>query len=355
MRRQYKALLLLQCLALILPCTILLSVSVGAVTIDPLVTLRVLLEGLGFNIAPPDTRDQLIIWSLRLPRALLAALVGACLALCGAAIQGLFRNPLADPALIGVSSGASVGASTAIVMGATLFAGHPEWAGSMTDIIAAYAIIISAFVGGLVTTLVVYRLGTSQTGTSVATMLLAGIAINALAAAISNIFSYIADDSMLRRLSLWRMGSLSGGDWMDVGVSGALIMVVTLAILRDAPALNALLLGESEARHLGVQVERVKRRLIILTALGVGAAVSVSGMIGFVGLVVPHLVRLLIGPDHRYLLPASVLLGAILMVLADVLARVAVAPEEVPIGIVTALLGAPFFIALLLKQRRRLI
>ena len=298
-----------------------------------------------FSLKPLDM-DHQILQLIRLPRVLLAALAGACLASCGAVMQGLFRNPLADPSLIGVSSGASVGASCIIFFGGVNAIGSG---------IELPAIAVGAFVGGLFATSIVYSLATSVTGTSVATMLLAGIAITALSGAITSLFSFFADNEMLRRISLWQMGNLDGADWPRVLTMGLVAIPLILVLPREGKALNAMLLGESEARHLGVDVESMKRRLIVLTALGVGVAVAVSGVVAFVGLIVPHLVRLLIGPDHRYLIPGSAILGAVLLVLADTAARTLMSPAELPTGVITALLGAPFFVGLLLQQRTRMV
>jgi iron complex transport system permease protein len=258
-------------------------------------------------------------------------------------MQGLFRNPLADPGLVGVSSGAALGAAAAIV-GSTFVPALPQvW--------QPYVLSMFAFLGGLAVTLLVYRLGRRDGQTRVATMLLAGIALTALAGAIVGLFTYLADDTTLRSLTFWNLGSLNGASYAGLWP----LLLITLAVggwlPRRATALNALLLGESEARHLGFDVERIKRELVVCTALGVGAAVAAAGLIGFVGLVVPHLMRLLVGPDHRLLLPASALAGATLLLLADVAARLVIAPAELPIGIVTALLGAPFFLFLLLRER----
>lgn len=349
-----RARLLLVVLLLALPCAILHSVSSGVINIPLAVSLQSLGQFLGLPVAPVDPQHQLVLASIRWPRTLMAVLVGACLAMCGAAMQGLFRNALADPSLIGVSSGASLGASVAIVLGSTVLAGAGELLGTNSAVLTTYLVAIMAFFGGFIATIFVYRLGTSGGATSVATMLLAGIAITAVAGAVSNIFSFIADDLALRRISLWRMGSLDGANWQQLTVAASLIGLVLIALPRYSRVLNALLLGESEAGHLGINVQRVKLQLIAWTALGVGVAVSVSGVIGFVGLIVPHLVRLLIGPDHRRLLPASALLGASLLVVSDTIARTLMAPVEIPIGIVTALLGAPFFISLLLQQRQKL-
>lgn len=326
-------------LLLILPMVLLAALLSGPVAIEPAKIVML------FSAAESETQSQdtLILTAIRLPRLLLAAFVGATLAICGAAMQGLFRNPLADPSLIGVTSGASAGASCVIVMGA-------QWLGSSV-FTGLPLVALGASLGGFLAVIVVYRIATSSAGTAVATMLLAGIAIGALAAAFNNLLSYFADNDMLRRISLWQMGSLDGATWQRVGLA-ALVGALLFAVLpRQSSALNALLLGESEARHLGIDVEKLKRRLIVLTALGVGCAVAVAGVIAFVGLVIPHVVRLLIGPDHRYLLPASALAGAILLVVADTIARIIVAPAELPTGILTALIGAPIFFSLLIRHR----
>ncbi|MCY1347124.1 Hemin transport system permease protein HmuU [compost metagenome] len=258
-------------------------------------------------------------------------------------MQGLFRNPLADPGLVGVSSGAALGAAFAIV-GAALLGGVP-------DALSPYLLSICAFGGGLTVTALVYRLGRRDGQTNVATMLLAGIALTALAGAIIGLFTYLADDATLRTLTFWNLGSLNGASYSRLWPLLIVTAGVALWLPRRAKALNALLLGESEARHLGFEVERLKRELVLCTALGVGAAVAAAGLIGFIGLVVPHLVRLLAGPDHRVLLPASALAGASLLLFADLAARLLLAPAELPIGIVTALIGAPFFIYLLVRGR----
>ena len=285
---------------------------------------------------------QSIIMDIRLPRLILALLVGAVLAILGAVMQGLFRNPLADPSLIGVSGGASVGASTVIVTAG----------GAMLSPLAGLSMAaLGAFIGGVISTLLVYRVATSSLGTSVTTMLLAGIAIGAIAGAFNSLLSYFSDNQMLRQISVWQMGNLGGANWQKVSLMATVSLIIFALLPSQAKSLNALLLGESEARHLGIDVQRIKRQLIFLTALGVGVSVALAGLIGFVGLVIPHMVRLLIGPDHRALLPASALAGASLLLIADSIARVVVLPAELPTGILTALLGAPFFVVLLLKQR----
>jgi iron complex transport system permease protein len=215
-------------------------------------------------------------------------------------------------------------------------------------------VAFGAFLGGALATVLVYRLATSAFGTSVNTMLLAGIAVSAIAGAVNGLLGYLADNEMLRQMSLWQMGALGAANWPRALIATGIAAMLVLWLPREARALDALLLGESEARHLGIAVQRVKRRLILLTALGVGTCIAMAGTIAFVGLIVPHLVRLAIGPDHSGVIPGAALGGALLLVLADAAARVVIAPAELPTGIITALLGAPFFVALLLRQRRSL-
>ncbi|WP_273234332.1 FecCD family ABC transporter permease [Pseudomonas kuykendallii] len=321
-----------------------LSLALGPVSLPLLDTLRAALRMMGLPVSAPGLEQaELILGQIRLPRTLLGLAVGAVLALSGVAMQGLFRNPLADPGLVGVSSGAALGAAVAIVAGASL--------GGVPAAFEPYLLSFCAFAGGLGVTALVYRLGRHDGQTSVATMLLAGIALTALAGAAIGLFTYMADDSTLRSLTFWNMGSLNGASYARLWPLLIVALAVSLWLPRRARALNALLLGESEARHLGFEVERLKRELVFCTALGVGAAVAAAGLIGFIGLVVPHLVRLIVGPDHRILLPASALAGASLLLLADLVARLALAPAELPIGIVTAMIGAPFFLYLLLRGR----
>lgn len=321
-----------------------LSLALGPVSLPLGDTLRALAHMAGLPVSADGLgQAELIVGQIRLPRTLLGIATGGVLALAGVAMQGLFRNPLADPGLIGVSSGAALGAAIAIVFGASI--------GGLPEAFAPYLLSACAFAGGLLVTALVYRLGRHNGQTSVATMLLAGIALTALAGALIGLFTYLADDATLRTLTFWNLGSLNGASYPRLWPLLLLALLVACWLPRRVDALNALLLGESEARHLGFDVERLKVELILCTALGVGAAVAAAGMIGFIGLVVPHLLRLLVGPDHRVLLPASMFGGAILLLLADLVARLALAPAELPIGIVTALIGAPFFLYLLIRGR----
>ncbi|WP_134675631.1 FecCD family ABC transporter permease [Ectopseudomonas khazarica] len=321
-----------------------LSLALGPVSLPLGDTLLAALRLLGLPIDGEGLQQaELILGQIRLPRSLLGLCVGIVLALSGVAMQGLFRNPLADPGLVGVAGGAALGAAVAIVGGSMI--------GGLPSAIAPYLLSLCAFSGGLIVTAVVYRFGRRDGQTHVATMLLAGVALTAMSGAGVGLFTYLADDATLRSLTFWNLGSLNGASYPRLWPLLLVTLAIALWLPRRAAALNALLLGESEARHLGVDVERIKLELVLCTALGVGAAVAAAGLIGFIGLVVPHLMRLLVGPDHRVLLPASLLAGASLLLLADLLARLLLAPAELPIGIVTALIGAPFFLYLLVRGR----
>ncbi|CAI8717523.1 Hemin transport system permease protein HmuU [Pseudomonas soli] len=331
-------------LALLCLLAVWLSLALGPVSLPLFDTLRAGLRLVGLPVSGEGLEQaEMILGQIRLPRTLLGLAVGAVLALSGVAMQGLFRNPLADPGLVGVASGAALGAAVAIVGG--------SWLGGIPDWFAPYLLSLFAFVGGLGVTAMVYRLGRRDGQTNVATMLLAGIAMTALGGSAVGLFTYLADDATLRTLTFWNLGSLNGASYERLWPLLLVAAAVALWLPRRAQALNALLLGESEARHLGIEVEKLKRELVFCTALGVGAAVAAAGLIGFIGLVVPHLVRLVAGPDHRVLLPASLLAGGTLLLFADLIARLALAPAELPIGIVTAFIGAPFFLFLLVKVR----
>ncbi|MEM9239641.1 MAG: iron ABC transporter permease [Pseudomonadota bacterium] len=289
-------------------------------------------------------RERVILFDIRLPRLIMGILVGAALAVSGAVMQGLFRNPLADPGLVGVGAGAGLGAISAIVLGSFLPLG-------MQASLGYFMVPAAAFVGGWVSTIVLYRIATHRGRTSVAVMLLGGIALGALTGALSGILIYMADDSQLRDLTFWGLGSLAGATWDKIWLAAPLIMLALAATPFLARSLNALALGEAPAAHLGIPVQRMKNISILSVAAAVGAAVAASGGIGFIGIVVPHLLRLLIGPDHRFLLPNAALLGAVLLLAADMISRTIIAPAELPIGIVTATLGGPFFLWILLRNR----
>lgn len=291
-----------------------------------------------------NAMDRVVILDVRLPRSILAVLVGASLALSGAVMQGLFRNPLADPGIVGVSAGAALGAVTFIVLGGGVLA-------PVAARLGIYHVPFAAFLGGMLATYVLYRISTRRGRTSVATMLLAGIALTALAGAWIGLLVFRANQPELRDLTFWNLGSLAGATWTKAAAIAPIVVPVVLTAPLMARALNAMTLGEATAWHLGIPVQRFKQVAVLSVAAATGAAVAVSGGIGFVGIVVPHLLRLMIGPDHRYLLPNCALLGAVMLLLADVVARQVVAPAELPIGIVTASVGAPFFLWILLRQR----
>jgi iron complex transport system permease protein len=326
-------------LAALLACgaVAVLAIGVGAVRIPPADVVAILLGQSGDGIG--DTQ-RVVVTTVRLPRVLLALLAGAGLACAGVMMQALFRNPLADPALIGVSAGAALGAVCVIVLGATVLRG-------LSGVLGAWTLPVAAFCGALATTALVFRLSRRDGAVDPTTMLLCGIAVNALTGAGIGLLTYVATDEQLRNLTFWSLGSLGAASWSTlVGAAPAVLVAAAFAPWL-APRLNALLLGESEALNLGVDVEALKRTVVVLTAAAAGAVVAVSGVIGFVGLVAPHMARMLVGPDHRWVLPLSALIGASLLTLADLVARTAVRPAELPIGILTAFVGAPFFLWLL--------
>lgn len=336
---------LLAVAGLTLACLLLTIVAIGqgAIAIAPGRVAEILMARLTGDTSLLEGRDVLVVLNIRLPRVLLGLLVGAGLAVSGALMQGLFRNPLADPGLVGVSSGAGLAAAATIVLGDRFLAG------TMMKLPFA-ALPFGAFCGGLITTLALYLISTRGGRTSVATMLLAGVALGAMAGALTGLLSFISDDRQLRDLTFWSLGSLGGASWTKLSVVAPIILPLLLLMPLLARGLNGLMLGEAEAYHLGIPVQRIKALAILLVALAVGASVASAGMVGFVGIVVPHLIRLSVGPDHRLLLPLSALGGAMLLVGADIVARLIVVPAELPIGIVTATIGAPFFLWLLLRR-----
>lgn len=337
--RRRAARLCLFILCVLLGVTSVLSLASGASGASLWAALGQLLRGEDISV-----RDSLILFDIRLPRLFMGILVGAALAVSGAVMQGLFRNPLADPGLVGVSAGAGLGAISAIVLGAML----PV---SVQTGLGYFTVPAAAFLGGWASTLLLYRISTSRGRTSVAVMLLGGIALGALAGALSGILVYMADDAQLRDLTFWGLGSLAGATWQKLWLAAPLILLALAMTPFLARALNALALGEAPAAHLGIPVQLMKNISILSVAAAVGAAVAASGGIGFIGIVVPHLLRLMIGPDHRYLLPNAALLGAVLLLVADMISRTIIAPAELPIGIVTATLGGPFFLYILLRNR----
>lgn len=316
-----------------------IGASRGAFAIPGQEVVAILLAPLGLDLVEgidPVAAD--VLWQIRFPRVALALVVGASLGCAGALCQGVFTNPLAEPSIIGVSAGSAVGAAGAIFFG---------WAA-----IGPWSVPLAAFAGGLVVTMAVYGAARSGGRVETVTLVLTGIAVNALAGALIGLLTYLSDDAALRSITFWNLGSLATATWSRVAASGAFVLVGLAAVPFVVRRLDLLALGEAAARHLGVDVDRTRLGVVVLVAALTGAGVAVAGIIGFVGLVVPHVVRLLVGPRHRILVPASALGGAVVVVVADLVARTAAAPAELPLGVLTALAGAPFFLWLLRRARR---
>lgn len=314
------------------------SVTVGAVRIPAREVVDVIAEMLGFGTADVAPTTETVVREIRLPRILLAAAVGGCLALCGAALQGVFANPLADPGLIGTSSGAALGAVFGIVTG--------------LGTVGGWSTPAFAFLGALAVTALVYRIARHDGRTEVVTLVLTGIAVNAMVVAAIGYVTFLADDQELRSIVFWQLGSMASARWSSVAVAVAFLALGLTVLPRFGRSLDLLALGETEANHLGVDTERLRRTVMATAALVVGASVAVAGIVAFVGLVVPHLLRLIAGPSHRLLLPASALGGALLLVGADVVARTVVEPAELPLGVLTSAVGGVFFLWLLVTTRR---
>ncbi|UNK72599.1 iron ABC transporter permease [Microbacterium sp. H1-D42] len=316
------------------------STGVGQLNVPPLQVLGTLLEPLGIGGLPlPDTEAaQRGLWMIRFPRAAMAAVVGASLAVAGLLMQAIFGNPLAEPGVVGVSSGAAVGAGICIVFGVTAFG---EW-----------TLPVFAFAAGLGVSLAVYALSRAEGRTEVVTLVLTGIAVNAVAGAAIALLTFLGDTQSREQIVFWQLGSLAGSRWSQVLICVVLLAGGLIAAYLIAHRLDLLALGERSARHLGVHVERLRLFAIVVVALLVGSAVAFAGIIAFVGLVVPHLMRMILGPAHLPLITASVLGGALLLTLADLGARTLVPMADLPLGILTSLVGGPFFFWLLRRTRR---
>ncbi|MET8882129.1 FecCD family ABC transporter permease [Streptomyces rubiginosohelvolus] len=324
-------------LALLAGC--LLSAAIGAYNIPLGDVLSSVQHRIGLGGQALDRVGESVLWNVRLPRVALAVLVGASLGCAGALMQGVFGNPLAEPGVIGISAGAAVGAVASIALGLTFFG---NW-----------TITVFAFIAGLATVLLVYALSRSGGRTEVVTLILTGIAVNAFAGALIGLFIFFADNAQITQITFWQLGSLSQATWPKV----LAVLPCALAGLLIAPfhsrKLDLLALGERPARHLGVDVERLRIVLVLVVALLTAAAVAVAGIISFVGLLVPHLLRMANGPGHRFLVPGSALGGALVLVAGDLAARTVAAPAELPLGVLTALFGSPFFFWLLRRTRRK--
>jgi len=317
----------------------LVGVGVGAVRIPPGDAVAIILHHLGVETGVAvDPQDDAILWLIRLPRVVLGALVGAGLAVAGAALQGVFRNPLADPSLVGVASGASLGAVAAIVLGFTA--------------VVPGGLQLAAFAGGVVAAALVYALARYEGRTETVTLLLTGVAVTAITGAAIGLLLARADDAELRDVVFWSLGSLGSATWPIVAATTPFVVLGIVIACSRVRELDLLALGEREAAHLGVDAERTRLAVVVGLALATGAAVAAAGVVAFVGLVVPHLIRLAAGPSHAIVVPASALGGAALVVLADVAARTVAAPVELPLGVITSLVGGPFFLWLLWRTRR---
>ena len=325
------------------------SVSLGAVDISLESIFAIILERIGIESSLEYSKQhEMVILGIRLPRTILGVLVGAALAASGAALQGIFRNPLADPALIGVSTGAALAAVSVIVLGGnTLIFNDANW--------TPFIIPLAAFFGGIISTFIVYRISNRDGQTDISTMLLAGVALNAITSAGIGLLIFLSDDQQLRDLNFWLLGSLAGITWIKVMPLFFLILAPLTLLIFLSRNLNALLLGEREAFHMGFSVESTKILIILTVALLTGASVAITGIIGFIGLVTPHLIRILMGSDNKIVLPGSIILGATLIVIADIVSRFVVLPAELPIGIVTSCVGGPFFLWLLIHNRSKVL
>ena len=290
--------------------------------------------------------QESVLINIRFPRVILAILVGAGLGTSGAILQGLFRNPLVDPGFIGVSSGAAVGAIISIMFGKLL-------SNFLPHILQAFLLPILAIIGSFLTIMIVYSLSKVNGKTNVMAMLLSGVAINAIAGSIIGFFVSISSDLELRSFTFWTMGGLDNSDWFIVILVSFFTIVPFLFIYKFKTEIDIFMLGDSEAANLGVNVEYLKRKIILISSIMVGISVAFCGMIGFVGLVTPHLIRLFISPNHKYLIPGSALLGSLILVLSDFISKTIISPAQLPIGIVTSAIGAPFFVWLILSQKRR--
>jgi iron complex transport system permease protein len=334
-------------LTVLLIVVLLFAIAFGAVSIqlsDMVSSLKHFFSG-----QKPANIHEGVFIQLRLPRVLLCAITGAILAVSGVLMQGLFRNPIVEPGLAGTSAGAAFGASVIFVLG-------PKISPSLKSLTGPFLVPLFAFAGGLLATYMVYMLAKSISRISIMSLLLIGIAINALGLSGTGFMSYIARDPQARSITFWNLGTFSGASWLQVFIVGSVAALIFIFAMRYAKELNALLLGEEEAAYLGVDTDKLKRRIMILNTAMVSVATAFVGVISFMGLIVPHVLRLLIGGDNKRLLPASMLAGALLLVLADMGARLLLAPAEIPIGILTSLVGAPVFIILLknsdwLKQK----
>lgn len=344
-----KKTIIYSCLTAGLLIAIAFSLGLGAMQV-PIREVLVILgkkTGLFANIGI-DPVNEGVIYMIRMPRVLMGILVGAALGISGAAVQGIFRNPLAEPGLIGISAGASLMAVTIISLETVLFAG-------LSQVLGYYLLAFGAFAGAGIAAMLVYSLAKTDGQPHVATMLLAGIAINALAGALTGLVTYLSTEQQLRTITFWMLGSLGGATWENVSCLLPFVMLPVIGLPLLGKGLNAFSIGESQAELIGLNPNRIKLYVVLLSTMAVGASVAVSGIIGFVGILVPHTIRLLCGVDHKFVLPASALLGALVLTLADMISRMIAQPVELPIGVITALLGTPLFLYILIRDKKKLL
>jgi iron complex transport system permease protein len=300
--------------------------------------------GIVNNNGSIDAAERFVLMDLRLPRIVMGILIGSALSVSGTCLQGMFRNPLATPDLLGITAGASLLAAVTIVLGVYIKPYIPEF--------LHYSLLsIMAFVGALATMILVYRISTVNGRTNVVMMLLSGVAITAMGFAIMGLLIYFSKEEQLRDLTFWNMGSLAGASWTKNGILLVVITVAYFFLLNKGKALNAMMLGERDAQHLGIPIERIKKQIVILTALMIGTCVAFAGTIGFVGLIVPYILRLIFKSNYHIILPLAAVFGSILLLTADTISRTIAPPSEIPIGVLTAFMGAPIFITILLRNR----
>ena len=329
---------LLGVLVVLLALSVTFAVTIGAVYISPATVWKIITSHV-FGLAQGDwtTGQDNIVWLIRLPRVLLAGIVGAGLAVVGVAMQATVRNPLADPYILGTSSGASVGAVAVISLGYNFF--------------DPYSLSITAFLGALTSFFLVFLLAQTGGRVSPTRLILAGVATAYILSAITSLILFLGDDRAIRVVLFWMLGTFAGAKWTFLSLPTAALIAGTAFLVLKARSMNALLAGEETATSLGVDTQHFRRQLLVVTALLTGVMVAVAGAIGFVGLMMPHIVRLVLGPDHRKVLPASALIGGIFLIWVDVVARTVVQPQELPLSVITALVGAPFFLWLLRWRR----
>ncbi len=322
------------------------SVSIGAVHISWLEIIDILLSKIGLGSSAPTDVKSLVLVNIRLPRLLFTVLIGAALGVSGASLQGLFRNPLVEPGIIGISGGAALGAIAVILGGRIL-------SPTLTEGLGQWMLPLFAFLGGIGATFLTLQLGSYQGRTQTVVLILSGVAITALAGAAIGLAIFYSDEQQLRSYNFWTLGDLSAGTWERVLMLLPMVLISVSGLMIISKHLNVLALGEAEAFHLGINVERLKIFIVLLSSFAVSSSVAFAGSIGFIGLVVPHIIRIVFTPDHELLVPLSATGGASLLMLSDIFARTVVAPAELPIGIVTAAIGTPFFIYLLSTIKKK--